>query len=107
MIVAIRLRGSAKIRRDIKDTLYMLKLRRVNTMILLEKDPVTMGMIIKVKDYITWGEMSDEVKQLVGSKKIVRLKCAKGGLKSIKLKYPKGDLGYRGAAINDLIKRML
>jgi large subunit ribosomal protein L30 len=107
MIAAIRLRGSAKIRKDIKDTLKMLKLTRVNTMVLLKDDAVSMGMIMKVKDYITWGEISEEASKLTENKEVARLKCAKGGLKSIKLKYPKGDLGYRGDKINDLIKRMV
>ena len=35
------------------------------------------------------------------------LKSPKGGFRSKKLKYPKGDLGYCGDKINDMVKRMV
>lgn len=46
------------------------------------------------------------VKEL-GVKRPFKLRPPKKGLKSKKRFYPKGDLGYRGEAINDLIMRML
>lgn len=36
-----------------------------------------------------------------------RLTPPSGGFKSTKQHYPKGDLGYRGEAINELIKKMI
>ena len=42
-----------------------------------------------------------------GMKKVFRLSPPKKGYKSIKRHYPKGDLGYRGDAINELLKRMI
>jgi len=109
MIGVIRLRGSIKIEKEINDTLRMLHLKRVNTLALLEDNAITRGMIRKVENFVTWGELSDELlKELeLGSKKFIGLKPAKGGLRSIKTRYPKGDLGYRGTAINDLIKKMM
>lgn len=101
-IAVIRLRGSIKVNRDMKDTMELLGLKHVNSLAVLPAKKETMGMIKKVENFVTWGELSEELD--VNSR---GLKPAKGGLKSIKLKYPKGDLGYRGNAINDLIKRMI
>ncbi len=38
---------------------------------------------------------------------VFRLHPPSGGFKSIKQHYPKGDLGYRGEAINELLLRMI
>ncbi|MCD6402882.1 MAG: 50S ribosomal protein L30 [Candidatus Aenigmarchaeota archaeon] len=148
----IRLRGSVKVRKEILDMLKMLKLHRVNHCVLVPKTPDFEGMLKKVKDYVTYGEIKKEtlVKLLkergrvIGNKKldeetlkkitgfksfeefadallsgkvklkdfeelkpVFRLSPPKKGLKSKKFHYPKGDLGYRGDAINELIERML
>ena len=58
---AIRVRGTVNIRGDIKDTLTMLRLNRVNHCVILPADPSTEGMLRKVKDYITWGDLRPEV----------------------------------------------
>ncbi|UCD92461.1 MAG: 50S ribosomal protein L30 [Methanobacteriota archaeon] len=58
---AVRVRGTVNIRKDIKDTLQMLRLNRVNHCVILPNDPPTEGMLRKVKDYITWGELKPEV----------------------------------------------
>ncbi len=111
MIAAIRLRGSVKVRKEIKDTMDMLGLKRVNTMVVVDDKKEIMGMIKKVENFVTWGEISDELKKKFdikeGEKKIIHLHPPRKGLRSIKRMYPKGDLGYRGEKINDLIKRML
>ena len=40
-------------------------------------------------------------------KKVFRLSPPKKGLKSTRKTFPKGDLGYRGDKINELIERMI
>jgi len=40
-------------------------------------------------------------------KPVFRLHPPRKGLKDKKAKYPEGDLGYRGKAIDDIIKRMI
>jgi large subunit ribosomal protein L30 len=105
MIAAIRLRGSMKVRKDIKDTLEIMGLKKSHTLVILPEKKETIGMVKKVENFIAWGELSEDLK--LDTKKPMHLKAPKGGLKSIKEKYPEGDLGYRGAAINELIKRMM
>jgi large subunit ribosomal protein L30 len=60
MIAAIRVRGRTGIRKDVEDTLTMLKLTRINHAVLIEENPSYQGMLQKAKDYITWGEVDDE-----------------------------------------------
>ena len=56
----------------------MLRLNRIHHCVLVRKDPRVEGMIKKVKDYVTWGEIADEMLKkliekrgrLVGNKKI-------------------------------------
>lgn len=66
MIAAIRVRGTAKARKEIDDTLRLLNLNRKMHCVLLKESASIKGMLIYVKDYITWGEISDDVlKQLL------------------------------------------
>jgi large subunit ribosomal protein L30 len=59
--VAVRVRGSINIRQNIKDTLKMLRLNRVNHCVIIPEVPEYEGMLKKAKDYITWGEIDEKV----------------------------------------------
>lgn len=61
LVVAIRVRGWAKMRRDINDTLKLLRLNRVNAGVLLRVNPSYRGMLQKCKDYIAWGPVDDKI----------------------------------------------
>ena len=58
---AIRVRGIVNVKPDIKKTLQLLNLTRVNHCVLLEENPSTKGMLHVAKDYITWGEIDKKV----------------------------------------------
>lgn len=47
------------------------------------------------------------IRRIPNMKPVFRLTPPSGGFKSIKEHYPKGDLGSRGEAINELLKRMI
>lgn len=69
MIAAIRLRGRTGIKKEIADTLDMLKLTRINHAVLIEENPSYKGMLQKAKDYITWGEVDEgTVAQLISKR---------------------------------------
>jgi large subunit ribosomal protein L30 len=152
-LVAVRIRGMSDISHGIKDTLSMLRLTRNCHATLVDDRPAYKGMLRKSKDYLTWGEVSQEniallLKKrgrLVGDKKLtdeyakelgykslddlaeaifkVEVECSslpkvkpvfrlhppkKGFKGKIKRSYAGGgELGYRGDAINDLLKRMV
>ncbi|KYK23328.1 50S ribosomal protein L30 [Thermoplasmatales archaeon SG8-52-4] len=57
----IRVRGTVNIHPDIKHTLKLLNLSKINHCILLEEKPSAKGMIQVAKDYITWGEIDKDV----------------------------------------------
>ena len=54
---AVRLRGLVNVNPDIRKTLELLNLTRVNHCVLIQKNPTTDGMLQVVKDFITWGEI--------------------------------------------------
>ncbi len=132
MYAIIRIRSTINASKDIRDTLKMLNLHRINSCTIIHPSPSYKGMLQKVKDYVTWGEIDDEtlklllqrakvenveeaikkLKEGVKLKEItspcIRLHPPRKGYKSIKKPYKLGGAaGYRGKDINELIKRML
>ena len=57
----VRIRGDINVKPGIKKTLHLLHLNRVNHCVLIRNSPVNDGMLKKVKDYVTWGEINPEV----------------------------------------------
>lgn len=126
-LVVVRVRGMVGISPDIKRTLEMLNLFNKNWMVFVQNNESMIGMVKKVKDYVTYGEVSEEVmKELLEKraeeseegftfgkktyKRFIRLSPPKKGYgrKGIKVPFSKGGaLGYRGEKINDLVKRMM
>ena len=120
-IVLIRsLRGATQ---QVKDTASMMRLRNKNVCVIYESSDAIDGMIFKIKDYITYGEIDDSTLKLLlekraekdpkdpkMAKKFLRLHPPRGGFerKGIKVQFAKGGaLGFRGAKVNDLIKKMI
>ncbi|WP_297436798.1 50S ribosomal protein L30 [Thermococcus sp.] len=56
----IRLRSGIRAKGEVRDTLAMLRLHRINHLVLVDDNPSYNGMVQKVKDYITWGEIDKE-----------------------------------------------
>ncbi|MEM7825639.1 MAG: 50S ribosomal protein L30 [Candidatus Aenigmatarchaeota archaeon] len=149
MFAVIRIRGKAK--KEVEDTLKMLRLKKLNNCVILPETPDFKGMLQKVKDFVTWGEIDkDTLVELLkkrlrtGEKRVdekvlkeltnfdsfegfasaliegkvklkdfeklnpvFRLTPPSKGFKSVKEHYPKGDLGYMGKEINELLERMI
>jgi large subunit ribosomal protein L30 len=141
MYAVIRIKGSVGLRKDVKSTFSMLRLnRKMHCVVLKETDNVK-GMLQKVRNWSTYGEINDKVlRHLIekrgrklGDKRLNKEEVeeifkkvkengkvpkeikpffrltppSKGFKKSIKQHYPKGELGYRGEKINELLKRMI
>ena len=60
-IAVVRVRGNVHMKRDIKDTLNKLNLTRVNHCVIIDSRKEYKGMINKVKDYVTYGEVSQDI----------------------------------------------
>ncbi|MDR2623083.1 MAG: 50S ribosomal protein L30 [Methanobrevibacter sp.] len=69
MFFVVRVRGTTGVRKDIANTLNMLRLNRLNHGVLIQNNPSYKGMLQKAKDYITWGEVDHEVLMDVISKR--------------------------------------
>jgi len=152
-LVVVRIRGTVGVRRDVEHTLKLLRLVRKFHAVIIDDRPDYMGMLQKVKDYVTWGEIDAEtlaellrkrgrltgnkklsediVKELgyesiedfakaviefkaelsdiPGLKPIFRLHPPKGGFKRTtkKMYTDRGETGYRGKDINELLRRMI
>jgi large subunit ribosomal protein L30 len=141
MYAVIRLKGLTGLRKDVEDTFSMLRLNRKMHCIVLKESDNVKGMLQKVRNWSTYGEIDDKVLKLLIEKRgrklgdkrlneeeaeeifkkiketgkmpkeikpVFRLTPpSKGFKKSIKQHYPKGELGYRGEKINELLKRMI
>ena len=132
MIAVIRIRSTIDANREVRDTLKMLNLHKINSCTIIHPNPSYKGMLQKVKDYVTWGEIDDEtlklllqrarvenvdeaVEKLKGGARLkditnpcIALHPPRKGYKSIKKPYKLGgSAGYRGKDINELIRRML
>lgn len=125
LYAVVRIRGTADIRYGTKDTLQMLNLTKPNHVVIVDDTPVRRGMLLKCKDYVTWGEVDEKVaEKLLQVKGMAKVKDAKNpykglvfqlappsrGLEAGGMKFSikqGGALGYRGAEINELLERML
>ena len=107
MIAVIRIRGSIGMKKELLETLNMLGLKKANTLSVLPRSDSIIGMIKKAEHLVTWGEISKENIEKMGKNKTMNLKPPKGGFRSVRTRYPKGDTGYRGEKINDLINKMM
>lgn len=153
-LAVIRIRGDVGVNQKIKDTLKMLHLYKKNRCIVIPATPSYRGMIAKVKDYCTFGEIDEqtfiellskrgrlvgdkplteeylkekkkmdiktfaslfmagsaELKDIPGLKPFFKLHPPIGGFEIGGIKKPYsmgGALGYRGEAINKLLRRMI
>ncbi len=91
-LAVIMVRGGININRRIKDTLKMLNLTKVNHCVFVPETKEYKGMLQKVKDYVTWGEIEPEtmvemIKQrgkLEGDKPVTDKYLEENGYTSIK-----------------------
>jgi large subunit ribosomal protein L30 len=69
VFAVIRVRGHSKVNHDIEDCMVMMRLTRINHCVIMPENDYSRGMLQKSKDYITWGEVSEEtVKQMIAAR---------------------------------------
>jgi len=115
-IAIVRIAGDVGKSGEINSTLKMLNLKRKFSCSVLENTKANMGMVKKVKDFATYGEIGEDTLKVLQQKRGKKNKKffslhppikgfeRKGTKKSFK---EGGALGYRGEKINDLLKRMI
>ncbi len=94
-IAVVLVRGVTRAPHFVRLTLEALNLHRVNHAIVIDNTDALLGMIFKVKDYVTWGEISDETFAALLSK---RGELYKGRLEDSKKKYHYRVLKVNGKA---------
>ncbi len=60
MFAIVQVRGTVNTRREIRDTLKMLRLHHINHCVLVPDTPEYLGMVRKVKDFVAYGEVDAE-----------------------------------------------
>jgi large subunit ribosomal protein L30 len=119
MIVVIRIKGRVGLNEKINETFERLRMRKKYACVVLKGTPEEMGMIDKLRDFVAYGEIKDDVyKELVKIrgrkgkdgklKPFFRLHPPRKGIESKKhFGVGKGVLGNNGEKINELVLRML
>ena len=85
----VKVRGNIGARQDMRDTLRMLGLTRVNHCVLIEDNPTYKGMLQLTKDLITWGEVSKETIEA-----LMRKRGRLGGDKKLSDEYFKSNTQF-------------
>jgi large subunit ribosomal protein L30 len=60
-LAVVLVRGVVGLREPIKHTLRLLRLYGKNHCVVIPNTPIYLGMLKKVRDYVTWGEVTNEV----------------------------------------------
>lgn len=137
MILVIRISGDVEIRKDVKETMFRMGIRRKYSAVLMEENETTQDLLAKVRNFVAYGTISKELlselitkrgQKLAGKKMDVsgaiansgkslkefglkpffRLHPPRGGIDSkIHFGTKKGVLGDNKEKINDLLRRML
>jgi large subunit ribosomal protein L30 len=120
-IAVILLRSTVRASAMLENALSNLHLRKKNTCAVFPNTISMRGMVFRVKDFVTYGEIDDATQALLVEKRGQKgadgktlahfhLSPPRGGYerKGIKVAFDNGGaLGNRGVKINDLIKRMI
>jgi large subunit ribosomal protein L30 len=134
LLAVIRVRGRPNVRASIAETMKRLNLKRVNNLCLIYGNGSNIGMLYMCNDHVTYGEIdqntlsmlvqskginanAESIEAMLNGKKApkdlgiafpIRMHPPRRGYRGIKASFVNGgDLGYRGAEINTLIKKML
>lgn len=68
-IAIIRIKGKAGLKKTVKDTFLLLKLYKKNSCVVVSNTPSYIGMLTKIKDCATWGEINEQTFKLLLEKR--------------------------------------
>ena len=91
LICIIRIRGRVGINKDINETLNRLRLRKKYSCVIIKPKKEQLGMIKKIRDFVAFGEISDEIfKKLIETRSQIIDKSKKIDVKKIIEEIKKG-----------------
>jgi len=116
MIGAVRIRGDVDVSQNISRTLKDLKLKKRNRFVVFEENDAIEGMLNNPKDFITYGEVSEDVLETLAEKAgkdelesgdTISLHPPSGGFRNTKKQVGQGgSLGKRDD-LGQLIQKMV
>ena len=101
-IVIVRVRGTIDAKNDIDRTLNQLRLYKKNYCVVVPGNESYAGMVNKVNDYVTWGDLDEETYNLLVDKKGEEYKGRVSDKKG-KVKY-NGFLAIKGKKIKKFFR---
>jgi len=112
MIAAVRVRGQVDVPVKIQATLDSIGIRKKNQVVLVEEDnEAHKGMLKKAKDYLTYGQISDEtaekIREKAGEENVVSLSPPSGGFKATKKNVNEGGALGKRDDMDELLHKML
>ncbi|MCL5667799.1 MAG: 50S ribosomal protein L30 [Candidatus Thermoplasmatota archaeon] len=84
MLAVIRIRGETGISPDAQKTTELLRLHKINHLVVVEDNSISRGMINRVENYVTWGEIDKDTLTVLLKEKALfkgRKKIEEGSLK--------------------------
>lgn len=90
--VVVKIRGTIRAKREARETLDMLNMKKTHNAVVIDNRPSFIGMLYRVQNYVTWGEISEET--LV---KMLKKRGRLAGNKRFTDEYAK-ELGYESIA---------
>jgi len=65
LFAVVRIRSSINVNMPIKDTMNMLRLRRINNCVVVPDNETSRGMLKKAENFLTWGEIDQQTLEKV------------------------------------------
>lgn len=93
-LVAIKVRGTISAKREARDTLDIMKMKKTHNAVIIDDRPSFIGMLYRVQNYVTWGEVTKEILS-----EMIKKRGRLAGNKRFSDEYVK-ELGYK--SIDDL-----
>ena len=115
MIAAVRLRGDVDVSTKLSDTLDSLNLNKRNSCVLVDEDnDAAVGMLEQARNFITYGEVSEETLQKIEEKEgeaepgtSLGLRPPSGGFKDTRKHVNAGGALGQREDMDELLQRML
>ncbi|MFB6245231.1 MAG: uL30 family ribosomal protein [Candidatus Nanohaloarchaea archaeon] len=109
MIAAVRVRGPVDVDVKTEDSLRGLGLEKKNQLVVLQDTDSTRGMLEMAKDYIAYGEISEELVEAIdaGEGEPVGMTPPSKGFRDTRKQHGQGGTLGERPSMDDLVRRMM
>jgi len=115
VIAAIRVRGTYDVPHKSQETMHNLNLEKKNQCVIYEDEESIRGMFKQAKDFITYGEVSDETVEAIEDAKevevdhgtVISLAPPSGGFNSTKRNVNQGGALGQRENLDELLHKMV